>query len=375
MNFIVSTSAILKKIQSISGAIATNTVLPIVECYLFELNNALLTLSSTDLETSMSTDIQVDSTTKGKVAIPAKQLTEILKNCSEQPLSFMVDNETFNVEITTDNGKYKLMGENGDNYPKIPKSIEGNELEIASKTLHRAFGKTFFATGTDEIRPAMTGVYVLINADGMTVVSTDAHRLVKVLRTDVTAAVPFSCIIPRKAVGILKGILNSSEDKVKMATDKNNAYFDNHNIRLACRLIDAKYPDYEAVIPRENPNVLSIATHDLNGSLKRVNIFTNKTTNLVALKLAGSNLHVKGEDIDYSEEGDEVINCNYNGEDMEIGFNAKFFIEMLNELDSQNLLLEMSIPSRAGIIKPEIQLEHEELMMLIMPMMLAGGYN
>ncbi len=375
MKFIVSTTNLLKQLQSISGALAGNKVLPILDNFLFDIKKNNLTLSSSDLETSMTTALEVESKESIKVAIEGKQLLDVLKNLSEQPLTFKVDDESFSVEITSDNGIYKLNGEDGDNFPKIPKMTDGlNGLTIVGSEILHVVNSCFFAIGQEELRPAMTGLYFQLDKEGCNFVSTDAHRLVRVKRADLKHTESTNFIVPRKSIGIVKNILPNDLTPVKIAYDKNNAYFDCGNIQLICRLIDAKYPDYEAVIPAENPNVLSISKDDLLGALKRVCIFSNKTTNQVAFNLKGSQLHIKGQDLDFSNEADETLACNYNGVDLEIGFNGKFLIDMLSALACDNIRFEMSSPSRAGIVVPEQQAANEDLLMLIMPIMLSGNY-
>jgi len=375
MKFIVSTTALLKQLQSISGALAGNKVLPILDNFLFDIKKNNLTLCSSDLETSMITQLEIECKENIKVAIEGKQLLDVLKNLSEQPLTFKVEEENFSVEITSDNGIYKLNGEDGDNFPKIQNSSDNvKSITLAGGDLAHIINSSFFAIGQEELRPAMTGLYFQLDKEGCKFVSTDAHRLVSIKRNDLKHNESANFIVPRKSIGIVKNILPNDLTPVKVAYDKNNAYFDTGNIQLVCRLIDAKYPDYEAVIPTENPNVLSIAKDDLLGALKRVCIFSNKTTNQVAFNLKGSQLHIKGQDLDFSNEADETLACNYNGADLEIGFNGKFLIEMLLAVDSDNIRLEMSSPSRAGILLPEQQSNNEDLLMLIMPIMLSGNY-
>ncbi|MFM2047928.1 MAG: hypothetical protein RI955_474 [Bacteroidota bacterium] len=376
MKFIVSTTALLKQLQSISGALAGNKVLPILDSFLFDIQKSNLTLCSSDLETSMITSLEIECKDNIKVAIEGKQLIDVLKNLSEQPLTFNIDAENFSVEINSDNGIYKLNGEDGDNFPKVPKmNTDATPITMAGSTLAHIIGSTFFAIGTEELRPAMTGLFFQLNADGSSFVGTDAHKLVCIKRSDITYKDSANFIVPRKSIGIVKNILPNDLTPVSITYDKNNAYFDCGKIQLVCRLIDAKYPDYEAVIPTENPNQLFISKDDLLGALKRVCIFSNKTTNQVALKLKGSALHIEGQDLDFSNEANESLACNYNGADMEIGFNGKFLIDMLTAINADNIKLEMSTPSRAGIILPENQTENESLLMLIMPIMLSGSYD
>lgn len=372
MKFIVSTGSLLKNLQTIGGVISSNTVLPILEDFLFDVKDGQLHVYATDLDNSMSTVIEIESKEEGQVAIPAKILLDTLKNLPEQPLTFDIDEENYGIEITTDNGKYKLAGENGEDFPKIPVAEDVKHIELPAETLSRAINHTLFAVSNDELRQAMTGVYHELNEDNITFVSTDAHKLVRYRRKDVENSNPSTFIVPKKALNLLKGTL-PSEGKVRVSYNQNNAFYKFDNFNLICRLIDAKYPDYNAVIPDENPNRLTIGRGELMNALRRSVIFANKTTHQVILKIAGSELRISAQDLDFSNESSERLTCNYEGEDMEIGFNARFLIEMLNTLDTDEVELRMSVPTRAGLILPsEQEDEQEDILMLIMPVMLNG---
>lgn len=370
MKFIVSTTSLLKQLQLINGVISTNTVLPILEDFLFEIKGNELTISATDLETSMSTRMEIEAKEEGKIAIPARILVDTLKTLAEQPLTFTINEDNFGVEVTTDRGKYKLTGENGDEFPRIPNAENVSELAMPSGILQRAINKTLFAVSNDELRPAMTGVYFQLANDGITFVATDAHKLVRYHRGDAVAAESANFIVPRKALSLLKSALPSEDTQVSISYNNSNAFFRFGDVELICRLIDARYPDYNAVIPKDNPNQLSVSRAEFLNTLKRVMIFSNKTTHLVLLKLAGSDLQVSAQDLDFSNEASERLDCDYNGEDMEIGFNARFLLEMLNVLDNEEVKVELSTPTRAGILLPTQADEHEELLMLVMPVML-----
>lgn len=370
MKFIVSTTTLLKQLQLINGVISTNTVLPILEDFLFEIKGNELTISATDLETSMSTRLEIEAKEEGKIAIPARILVDTLKTLAEQPLTFTIDEENFGVEVTTDRGKYKLTGENGDDFPRIPSAENVSELTMPSSLLQRAVNKTLFAVSNDELRPAMTGVYFQLASDGITFVATDAHKLVRFHRSDTVASEAANFIVPRKALGLLKSALPSEDTQVSISYNNSNAFFKFGEVDLICRLIDARYPDYNAVIPKDNPNQLSLNRAEFLNTLKRVMIFSNKTTHQVLLKLAGSDLQVSAQDLDFSNEASERLDCDYAGEDMEIGFNARFLLEMLNVLDNEEVKIELSSPTRAGILLPTQAEENEQLLMLVMPVML-----
>jgi DNA polymerase III subunit beta len=370
MKFIVSTGSLLKCLQTISGVISTNTVLPILEDFLFEIQEKTLNIFATDLETSMSSTVEIESKETGRVAVPARILMDILKTLPDQPLAFDVDMKNYVVEITTSNGKYKLAGENGEDFPRIPVAEDVQSVVLPSDTLVRAINHTLFAASTDELRQAMTGVYHELNSDNLTFVATDAHKLVRYRRMDANAENNTSFIVPKKALTLLKNALPQDE-QVHLSYNSSNAFYTFGTYKLICRLIDARYPDYNAVIPTENPNRLTIGRIDLMNALKRSVIFANKTTHQVLLKITGSEMQISAQDLDFSNESSERLNCDYNGEDIEIAFNAKFLIEMLGVLDTDTVHMELSTPTKAGLLLPDAEEnDKEDILMLIMPVML-----
>lgn len=370
MRFVVSTTQLLKKLQLISGVISTNTVLPILEDFLFDIKDGKINVFATDLETSMTTQLEVEAKENGKIAIPAKILMDTLKTLPEQPLTFSFDEKTFVVEISSSTGKYKLAGENPDDFPKTPLAEDANDTSIASDVLQRAIAQTLFAVSNDELRPAMTGVFFQLQPDGLTFVATDASKLVKYKRTDIVSEESTSFIVPKKALQLLKGSLPSDLTRVAISYNSSNAFFSFNETQLICRLVDAKYPDYNAVIPVDNQNILTLGRVDFLNTLKRVSIFSNKTTHQCVLNISGSELKVSSQDLDFSNEAFERLNCSYTGEDIEIAFNARFLIEMLSVLEIEEVKLELSTPTRAGILVPAEPEENEVLLMLVMPVML-----
>jgi DNA polymerase-3 subunit beta len=371
MKFIVSSSQLLKQLQSISGVLNSSNTLPILDNFLFEISDSILSVTASDLETTMKTKVaDSNADTDGKIAIPAKLLIDTLKTFSDQPLTFLVNEETFAIEIGSDNGKYKLAGQNGDEFPKTPSMSSSSSTITKSEVLADAINNTIFATGNDELRPIMSGVFCELSEDGYTFVATDAHKLVKYQRSDASALTPTSFILPKKPLTLLKNNL-SKECDVKIEYNSTNAYFEFNDVELICRLIDGKYPNYEAVIPKENPNVMTIDRLSFYNSLRRVAIFANKTTHQVRLKIAGTELSIFSEDIDFSNEAHERLTCQYLGEDMEIGFNSRFLLEMISNLDSEQINLEMSASNRAGLLIPQDNTkEGEDILMLVMPVML-----
>lgn len=372
MKFSVSSSDLQKKLSLAGGAISSNPVLPILEDFLFTIQGNQLTIAATDLEVSVTTSLEVNADGDGTVAVPAKILMDTLKALPQQPITFNVDEDNYGIEITSAYGKYKLAGENGEDYPDIPTPSEADEVSVSALSLLEGINKTLFATSTDELRPAMTGVYFQVDFSKLVMVATDAHKLVKYSLSDITGEVTSSFIVPKKALNLLKGALPSTDEQVAVTFDKSNAFFAFGDNKMACRLIDARYPDYNAVIPVDNPNELLISRTDLQQSLKRIVIYANKTTNQVILTIADGSLTVSAQDLDFSNEATEQLACTYNGDPLTIGFNAKFLVEMLGVLEGEEIKLEMSTATRAGILLPTEQAGGQEIMMLVMPVMLSN---
>jgi DNA polymerase-3 subunit beta len=369
MKFIVSSSSLLKHLQQISGVINANTVLPILEDFLFEIQDKKLSVTATDLETVMRVQLDIESKINGKVCIPAKILMDSLKNIADQPLTFNID-KNYGVELTSDNGKYKVMGENPDNFPKEPAADDTTGFTMTSGALVTAINKTIFAVSGDDLRPAMTGVFFELTKDGVQFVATDAHRLVRYKRTDAKATKTDSFIVPKKPLNLIKNALPDNDDEINISYNSNHLFVSHGDVQMICRLIDARFPDYKVVIPADNPYHLIVNKHDFQNALRRVSVFSNKSTNQVALSISGSELQMAAQDVDFSFEGNERMSCQYNGEDIQIAFNAKFLIEMLNAADTEEVRVELSTPTKAGLIKPSEQADGEDLLMLVMPLML-----
>lgn len=370
MNFIVSSATLTKQLQLISGVLSNNNTLPILDNFLFEIKDGVLYVTASDLGTTMSSQLKVESKTNFEVAIPAKFLLDTLKTFADHPLSFSVNKDNFLVEISSDYGRYKLSGFNGADFPRIPKIEQSSHLTLPAEILSKAINKTLFAAGTDELRPVMSGVFCDITNDQITFVATDAHKLVRYTRFDAKSELSTSIILPSKPLNLLKNSLPSGDDAVSIDFNQNNAFFSYGTVKLICRLLEGKYPNYAAVIPKQNPNVLTVDKQLLLNSIKRVSIFANKSTYQVRFKIAGMELQISAEDLDYSNEAVERLTCSYQGDDMEIGFNSRFLIDMLNNVDSDEVNIEMSAPNRAGLIIPATQDESkEDILMLVMPVM------
>jgi DNA polymerase-3 subunit beta len=372
MKFIVSSTSLLKNLQAVGGVLNASNTLPILDDFLFKLNGDQLEITASDLETTMTVTIPTTKAEEpGVVAIPAKILIDTLKTFSEIPITFTINDETFGVEISAGEGKYKLTGHNSDEFPKIPAMDNASSLTIDSGLLAKAIAKTVFAAGSDELRPVMSGVFCQLTPDDFTFVATDAHKLVRYKRTDAKSQDSASFILPKKPLNQLKSLLTNKDFPVNLEYNQTNAFFSYENVHLVCRLIEGKYPNYEAVIPKDNPNVLLIDKASFLNSIKRVALFANQSTHQVRLKISGKELVLSSEDIDFSNEAKERLNCSYQGDNMEIGFNSRFLQEMVANVDSEQLRLEMSAPNRAGLILPvDDENTDEVLLMLVMPVML-----
>ena len=372
MKFIVSSDQLLKSLQSISGVLNTSNTLPILDNFLFDIKAGELTISGSDLESTMITKLEITSKEEGIIAIPARLLLDTLKTFPETPLTFTVNSENHGIEISSESGRYKLSGLDGAEFPKAPDLDASSSVSLTADLLSRAIIKTLFAAGNDDLRPVMSGVLFELHEDHLTFVATDAHRLVRYTRSDAKASAGANFIMPKKPLTLLKNVLiTEDEEEVKLEYTETNARFSFGNITLICRLIDGRYPNYDSVIPKENPNKMTISRQALLTSIKRVSIFSNKTTHQVKLTIADNELQVSAEDMDFANEAVERLTCSYQGEDMEIGFNSRFLAEMLTNQESEDIVLEMSQPNRAGIVLPaEKVIDEEDTLMLVMPVML-----
>ena len=369
MKFIVSSSQLLKQLQVLGGVINSNNTLPILDNFLFEISENQLKVSASDLETTMSAIVTIESDSTGSIAISARLLLDTLKTFPDQPLTFKTEGDSI-IEISSDQGKYDMAYFGGDEFPKSVSLPSPSKTVIPSSILATAISKTIFAAGNDDLRPVMSGVFFQFSSESLTFVATDAHKLVKYTRTDVTADKTAEFIMPKKPLNLLKGVLGGEEDVIIEYNDA-NAKFTFENFVLICRLIDGKYPNYEAVIPKENPNKLTVDRASFQNSVRRVSIFSSKTTHQIRLKMAGTELNISAEDLDFSNKADERLSCDYQGDDMQIGFNSRFLSEMLSNLTSSEVLIEMSLPNRAGILTPiDGTDEGEKITMLVMPVML-----
>ena len=330
-------------------------------------------MTSSDLDVTMAVTLVPDRVEgTGEVTIPARLLLEIMKNFPDVPITVSVDSSTLAVELVAGEGRYKLAGHKSDEFPQLPVMTETSVWEIPADVLARGFEKTVFATGTDEIRPIMSGVLMEMTESYLTFVATDAHKLVRYRRMDVKSDVVASFIMPKKPINQLKSILATLADEpVRIEFNKVNASFVFGDYQLICRLIEGRYPNYDAVIPKQNPNHMTIDRQTFLAAIRRVAVFSSKATHQVRFRIAGQELTLTAEDIDFYNEAKERLSCSYEGDDMEIGFNSRFLQEMLGNFDCDMVKIDMSAPNRAGIITPiDNQNEEEDLLMLLMPVML-----
>ena len=373
MKFIVSSLKLLKNLQALSGVIGTKNTLPILDDFLFQLTENELKITTSDLDVTMSVSMVPDMVEgTGEVTIPARLLLEIMKNFPDVPITINVDNNTLAVELIAGEGRYKLAGHKSDEFPQLPVMTDTSVWEIPADVLARGFEKTVFATGVDEIRPIMSGVFMEMTENYLTFVATDAHKLVRYRRMDVKSDVVASFIMPKKPINQLKSILATMADEpVRIEFNKTNASYVFGDYVLICRLLEGRYPNYEAVIPKSNPNQLTIDRQTFLAAIRRVAVFSSKATHQVRFRITGQEIMLTAEDVDFYNEAKERLACSYTGDDMEIGFNSRFFQEMLGNFDSNEVKLEMSAPNRAGILTPvDNANEAEDLLMLLMPVML-----
>lgn len=370
MKFIVPSQDLLERLLLVNGAVVSKPVLPILENFLFKIEDSKLTISSTDLETSMTTSMEVQSKDDITVAVPSKLIIETLRSLPAQPVTFTVSPEGYNIELSTANGRFKLAGLSADDYPKIQDIESTGSFQLPANLLSRAISKTLFATSTDELRQNLTGVFVELFADSVNFVATDANRLVKYSRKDIKPGIESSFIIPKKALNLLKSAVPNSDEMISIEFNNSNVSFTISNLHLICRLIEERYPDYNAVIPKDNDQTLSAERSAMLASTRRISIFSNKTTHQLRLGIIGSELTLSAEDLELANEAQESIACEFDGADLEIGFNSKFLIDMLSNLDTDQVNLKLSAPNRAGIMVPSENEENEAIEMLIMPMML-----
>jgi DNA polymerase-3 subunit beta len=374
MKFVVSSIDLLNHLQALSRVISSKNTLPILDNFLFRLDGKTLEITASDLETTMVTLLELENTTGlGSIAIPAKLITDSLREFPDQPLTFTINTETFAVTISSENGQFSVMGQHGEDFPQLPriKTDRSISLQLSASTLTSGITSTLFATADDELRPVMNGIFIELSPSDITFVASDAHKLVRYKRKDVTADAGASFILPKKPASLLKNLLAKGNEAVKIEFDDKNAFFTFPSYQLVCRLVEGNYPSYNSVIPTNNPNKLLIDRVKLLNTVRRVSVFSNQASNLIRMSLNGNRLTVSAQDIDFATSAVEDLTCQYNGEELEIGFKSTFMVEILNNIQSTEVSIELSDPSRAGLFIPfDKENDNEDVLMLLMPMMI-----
>lgn len=343
--------------------------MPILEDFLLDLSGDVLKLTVSDLETTIHTSLEVNGHEDGKIAVRGKILSDTLKAIPDQPVEFTKEADSKILTIKTSNGEYKLACDDYEEFPQIPETHTSHSVTIPLETMQKGIENTIFATSTDEMRQAMMGVFIKVENDRLTYVATDAHKLVKYTFLDIQSEVEGTMIIPKKSLSMVQNALNNNHTEVILNYSDTHAFVEVGETEIACRLIDAVFPNYDGVIPTENPNILTIDRVSFIQSLRRISIYANKSTNQVVLKIDSDQLEIKAQDLDYSNEARETLECQYSGDEMEVAYNARFLVEMLSVLDTEEVMLEMSTPNRAALLLPSSNKPEEDLLMLVMPVM------
>ena len=374
MKFVVSSTDLLGHLTAISKVISSKSTMPILDNFLFQLSEDELTITASDLESTLITSMELDNIEgEGLIAVPAKLLTDTLKEFPEQPLTFQIDLENFGIEIYSDNGKFSIVGQNGEDFPELPQVDDEtvSSMNVNHTVLQKGIEKTLFATADDELRPVMNGIFVEITPEYMSFVASDAHKLVRYRRSDANAEFDSSFILPKKPAGLLKNLLPKEDFDVKLEFDDKNAFFTLSNFKLICRLVEGNYPSYNSVIPTNNPNKMVIDRLAFFNTVKRVSVFSNQASNLIKLNISDNQLVVSAQDIDFSISAVEKLKCEYEGDEIEIGFKSTFLQEIITNISAGDVRVELSDPTRAGLLLPaETDDEDEDVLMLLMPMMI-----
>ncbi|MBQ8450870.1 MAG: DNA polymerase III subunit beta [Bacteroidaceae bacterium] len=373
MNFTVSSSLLSSRLQTISRVINSKNTIPVLDCFLFELRGTRLTLTASDPDNTLNTSFDVIECSEDfSFAISSKILIDSLKEVSEQPLRFEVNKETLELTIYYLNGKYSMVGQNAEEYPTAPVMGEGAvKISIPNSVLSSGISCSLFAAADDEIRPAMCGIYFDFTPENVTFVASDGHKLARCRDYSVTGAEKSAFILPKKPATLLKNLLSKDEqEEVALEFDGRFATFTMGEYELVCRLLDSRYPNYNAVIPQNNPHKLIVDRAALIGTLRRVAIFSSQVS-LIKLHIESGKMVISAQDTDFSTSAEESITCSYDSVPMNIGFRASLLIDMLNNIPGQDVVIELADPSRAGVIVPAEQKENQELLMLLLPVMIT----
>jgi len=374
MKFVVSSTELLGHLQAISRVISSKNTLPILDNFLFNLSGNDLEITASDLESTLITKMRLDNVDgSGTIALPARILLDTLKEFSEQPLTFDINPDTMAVVINSENGRFSVVGQNGIDFPVLPviKKEKKFAFSISAEILLAGIARTLFATADDELRPVMGGILVEASPEKITFVASDAHKLVRYQRSDAKADDTASFILPKKPASLLKNILPRESGVVSVEFDDRNAFFKLSDYKVVCRLVEGNYPNYNSVIPKNNPRKVRIDRLEFYNILRRVSVFSNQASNLVKLQFTPNQITVSAQDVDFSISAYERHKCLYEGDEMEIGFKSVFLLEILTNIASQDVVIELADPTRAGLFLPsETGNADEDLLMLLMPMMI-----
>lgn len=372
MKFIVSSTGLFSHLQAISRVINSKNSLPILDCFLMELTDGTLSITASDNETTLTTSLEVNEHDgDGRFAVVSKTILDALKEIPEQPLTFEVNTGTMEIGVKYQNGKYNLMGQNADEYPQAP-ALGSNAVHvtIGAPVVLAGINRSLFATADDELRPVMNGIYFDITTEDITFVASDGHKLVRNKTYSAHGDEKAAFILPKKPATMLKNLLPKEQGDVQIDFDDRNAVFTMENYNMTCRLIEGRYPNYNSVIPQGNPHKATIDRQMFISALRRVSVFSSAASSLIKLRLGTNQIQISAQDIDFSTSAEETFICQYEGNPMNIGFKSTFLIDILNNMSSQEVILELNDPSRAGVVVPVEQEENEDLLMLLMPMML-----
>ncbi|MCD8071830.1 MAG: DNA polymerase III subunit beta [Alistipes sp.] len=355
--------------------VSSKNTLPILDYFLLDLKDKTLKVTASDLETTLVGTLEVESVEKeGIIAAPVKLMLDLLKEFSEQPLTIEANESTWEITVSWKSGSLSIPGTSGLSYPTLPElGEEKKEITLEVDTLLGGINRTIFATADDELRPVMNGVYINIQPDDTTFVATDAHKLVKFVAGGLEGADPASFILPKKPVNLLRNVLLKEDEPIRIEFDAKNVIFHLSNNTIICRQIEGNYPNYNAVIPAENPNKVIVDRVELLNAIKRVAVCSNQATNLIKFDISGNTIVLTAQDLDFSVSANESLTCSYEGDDITIGFKSTFLVEILSNLETPSVLVELADSTRAGVFKPIYDDDRgSSTLMLLMPMMING---
>jgi DNA polymerase-3 subunit beta len=372
MRFTVSSTALSSKLNALSRVINSKNSLPILADFVFDIQGGVLHLTASDSENVMKTQLELaESNGDGRFAIGNHDLLEAVKGFSEQPITFDVDQQANIAKISYQNGLFSLPVENADEFPMTQGvSDSATVITIPNALLAENINRSLFATAQDELRPVMNGVYFDLTPECLAIVASDGHKLVRNKILTIHSEQPASFILPKKPASLLKNLLGKDGGDVIIRFDERNAQISYGDGELTCRLIEGRYPNYNSVIPQNNPNQLTVDRLALQAALRRVQPFANDSSNLIRFHVEGGTLQLDAEDYDFSKTATERMSCEYNGQPMSIGFKGSSFIEILGNFDCQEVILQLADPSRAGLVLPSEQPENQDVLMLMMPMLI-----